>query len=334
MTTLEKKQEKGRLFLETTSQVCRLSGVPEKEESVAKILKQYFENSAESNRESKLITSTVVYAEFLSITVKDILLVRDMVKEKFLDNNRFDLSLHEIYEKLSGYPKIQGNRAKRIFAVTAALDKKFGTFKSIETRRVIRFLDKKARDLAFKEFFNIRIGRQRIKIEENSPCYLKEIGCLAQYPLQEDCNMKNGYECRHNIDVPYIKKNGHGYKCLVTGSPITKCGENPVKYCDIDKFFNKSDIKKKLELLKSSVNGLKFSVDFNNKPKNKKWLECFKEWDFTKNKFKFRGQSCWRPFFDMIILLQCPGDAVILSIDKDFDELGKAIDRDNIRVSF
>ncbi|UCH97786.1 MAG: hypothetical protein JSV88_13295, partial [Candidatus Aminicenantes bacterium] len=128
--------------------------------------------------------------------------------------------------------------------------------------------------------------------------------------------------------------NGHGDKCLVTDSPITKCKEKPRKKCNIENFFKESDIVENLKKLKRKVAGEKISSEFLKKPKNKKWLECFKKWDFTKNEFEYRGQSCWRPFFDMIMLLQCPGDAVILSSDKDFDELGKAIDRDNIRVSF
>jgi hypothetical protein len=275
-----------------------------------------------------------VYAEFLSITVKDILVVRDLVKEKFLDNNKFRMRLAEISESLSVHPKIRGKRAQRIFAVTAALNRKFQGLKSIETRRVIRFLDKKARVLAFRDFFLIRIDGQRIKIEENNPCYLKEIGCLTKDPLQEDCNTKNGYECRHKIDVPDVKENGHGDKCLVTDAPITKCSENPGKYCRIEKFFNKSDIKKNLDLLKIAVEGKKFSSEFRKKSKNKKWLACFNEWDFTKGKFEFRRRSCWRPFFDMLMLLQCPDDAAILSNDPDFGELGKAIGKNNIWVSF
>jgi len=334
MTTVEKNQGKERLFLETTAQVCRLSGVPEEEERVNKILKKYSENYSESNRECKLITSTVVYAEFLSITVKDILLVRDMVKEKFLDNNMFVLRLHEIDKSLYKYPKIQGNRVKRIFAVTGMLDLEFIGFETIETKSVIRFLDTTARELAFKDFFNIRIGQQRIKIEEKSPCYLKDIGCLTKDPLQEDCNMKNGYECRHNINVPHIKRNDHGAKCLVADSPITKCKEKTRKNCNIEKFLSKKGIKKNLELLKIAVEGKEFSLRFRNKRKNKNWLDGLKAWDFTKGRFVFSGQSCWSPFFDMIMLLQCPSDAVILSSDKDFDELGKAIGRNNIRVPF
>ena len=334
MSTGEKKQGKKRLFLETTAQVCRLSGVPEVEERVNKILEQYFENQSEGNRECKLLTSTVVYAEFLSTVVMDILLVRDMVKEIFLDNKRFVLRLHEIDKSIYRYPKIPKNRAKRIFAVTGMLDMEFIGSETIETRSVIRFLDTTARELAFKDFFNIRIGLQRIKIKDNSPSYLKEIGCLAQDPLQEDCNVKKGNECRHKINAPNDKKNGHGDKCLVTDAPITKCRENPGKYCKIEKFFNKSDIKKDLDLLKIAVEGNKFSSRFRKKPKNKKWLECFKKWDFYKGKFKFRKQSCWIPFFDMIMLLQCPDDAAILSNDPDFGELGKAIDRDDIWVPF
>jgi hypothetical protein len=335
ITAVEENQEKKRLFLEITAQVCRLSGVKEKKESVTKKMKQYFENSAESNWRDKLITSTVVYAEFLSTTVRDILLVRDLVKERFLDNNKYDLKLHEVGESLSGYPKTWGDtRAARILIIIAALIRRFRGFESIETRRVIRFLDTTARNLAFNDFFLIRIDGQRIKIEENSPSYLKEIGCLTKDPLQEDCNTKNGYECRHKIYVPDVKKNGHGDKCLVANSPITKCKEEPRENCNIERFFGKKGIKKNLELLKKAVEEKKFSLKFRNKRKNKKWLACFKEWDFTKNEFAFRGQNCWRPFFDMIILLQCPADAAILSSDKDFDELGKAIGRDTIRVSF
>jgi len=335
MTTGEKNQEKKRLFLETTSQISRLSGIPEKEERVNKIIKKYVENHSESNQECKLITSTVVYAEFLNTAVMDILLVRDLVKEKFLDKNRFYLSLHEIDESLGGYHKIKGKRLQRIFAVTAMLNRKFGGFQSIETRRVIRFLDTRARDLAFKDFFEIRIGGQKIKIEEDSPCYLKEIGCLTKDPLQEGCGLKNNFECRHKIDVSYSIKNDHDDKCLVIGSPITKCREKPREYCDIEKFFNKSDVKKNLDLLKIVEKQGKISSKFRNKSnKNKKWLECFKKWDFTKNEFEFRGQNCWRYFFDMLILLQCPDDAAILSIDRDFEELGKAIGRPDILVTF
>jgi hypothetical protein len=334
MLYVEKIHGKERLFLETTAQVYRLSGVMESRERVDKILRQYFETHSESNPGCKLITSTVVYAEFLSITVKDILVVRDLVKEKFLDKNIFRISLDEIDDSLSLYPKIRGKRAQRIFAVMAALNRKFRGFQSIETKRVIRFLDKKARKLAFKDFFEIRLGGEVIKIEENSPYYLKEIGCLTKDPLQEDCNTKNGYECRHKIDVPNGNKDGHGDKCLVYDSPITKCRENPGRYCDINEFFNKSDIKKNLELLKSSVNELKFSADFRKKSKNKKWLEGFNAWDFTKGKFVFRGRNCWSPFFDMIMLLQCPDDAAILSNDPDFWELGKAIGRDDIWIPF
>lgn len=335
MTTVEKSQGKECLFLETSAQICRLSGVPEKEESVIKILKQYFKNPPKSNRICNPITSTVVYAEFLSTIVRDILRVRDRIKEKFLDNNKFDIKLHEIVESLSGYSKIRGDsRSNRILTIISALIRRFRVFESIDTRRVLRFLDVTARNMAFIDFFLIRIDGQRIRIEKNSPYYIKEIGCLTKDPLQEDCKMKNGYECRHNINVPYVKSNGHGNKCLVADSPITKCRENPLQYCDIEKFFNKSDIKKNLELLKIVVNKNDFSSKFRNKPKNRKWLECFKKWDFTKNKFEFRGQNCWRPFFDMIILLQCPKDAAILSNDPDFGELGKAIGRGNIWVSF
>lgn len=334
MFYVENIHGKERLFLETTAQVYRLSGVSESRERVDKILRQYFETHSENNPGCKLITSTVVYAEFLSITVKDILVVRDLVKEKFLDKNIFRINLDEIDDSLSVYPKIRGKRAQRIFAVMAALNRKFRGFKSIETKRVIRFLDKKARKLAFKDFFEIRLGGKVIKIEDNSPCYLKEIGCLTKDPLQKDCNTKNGYKCRHKIDVPNGNKDGHGDKCLVTDSPITKCRENPGRYCDINEFFNKSDIKKNLELLKSSVKGLKFSADFRKKPKNRKWLKGFNAWDFTKGKFEFRGQNCWSPFFDMVMLLQCPDDAAILSNDPDFGELGKAIGRDDIWVPF
>ncbi len=335
MIAEEKNQGKERVFLETTAQFYRLSGVPEKEERVNKILKQYAENHSKSNRKCKLITSTLVYAEFLSIIVRDILLVRDLVKEKFLDDNKFYLSLHEIAGSLSGYHKTRGEqRAQRILTIIAALNLRFRGFKSIETRRVIRFLNKSARDMAFRDFFLIRIYGKRIKIEENSPCYLKEIGCLTRDPLQEDCNTKNGNECRHKINVPNANKNGYGDKCLVEGSPITKCREKPRENCDIEKFFSKSDIVKNLQLLKIAVNEDNFSSKFMNKPKNKKWLECFKEWDFTKNEFKFRGQSCWSRFFDMIMLLQCPDDAAILSNDPDFGELGKAIGRNDIWVSF
>ena len=334
MITGEKKQGKKRLFLETTAQICRLSGVPGVEERVNKILKQYVENHSKSNQECKLITSTVVYAQFLTTVVKDILLIRDLVKEEFLDKNRFDLSLHEIDKSLSVYPKIQGKRAKRIFAVTGMLNMEFIGFESIETRRVIRFLDTTARNLAFKDFFEIRIGGKRIKIEEDSPCYLNEIGCLTRDPLQEECSMKNKGECRHKIDVPYFRNNDHDDKCLVIDSSITKCQGKPREYCDIEKFFRKKDVLKNLELLKIAVNENNFSSKFRNKTKNKKWLACFKEWDFTKNEFEFRGQNCWRYFFDILIVLQCPDDAAILSNDPDFGELGKAIGRNDIWVSF
>lgn len=334
MLSIENNHEKRRLFLETTAQICRLSGVPQCEERVKKGIRQFFDNHSENNRENKLITSSVVYAEFLSTTVKDIVLVRDLVKEEFLDNNKFCIKLSEIHESLSEYPKIRGNRAQRIFAVTAMLDRKFRDFNSIETKRIIRFLDNTARNLAFTDFFHIKIDRKTIKIKKDNHSYLKKIGCLKKNPLQKDCNAKNGNECRHKIDVINGKKNFHDDKCLVNKSKITKCQKKSSRYCYIERFFKKNDIKKNIALLKTAANGNSFSSKFRNKSKNKRWLECVEKWDFTKNEFEFRGRKCWSYFFDMLILLECPDDAAILSKDPDFGELGKAIGRNGIWVQF
>lgn len=334
MTKGEIIQMKEGLFLETSAQICRLSGVRKSEERVAKILKDYFSNPSESNLGCQLITSTVVYTEFLSTRIKDILLIRDMVKEEYLDKDRFELRLHEIDESLTVYPKIRGNRAQRAFAVTAALKKKFGGYKKIETKRLVLFLDTIARDIAFRDFFEIRIEGKKVKIEQDGPCYLKEIGCLTKDPLQEDCNVNNNYKCRYNLDFSNAHKNGHGDKCLVTDSPITQCQEDPKKYCFIEKFFNRRRVKENLELLKTAAGEGKFSSAFRNKSKNKKWLEYLQEVDFTKNDFAIRGQNCWRYFFDMLIFLQCLEYKGILSKDPDFGELGKAIGRNDIWVSF
>lgn len=327
-------KEKKKLFLETTAQIGRLSGANEKRQRINKILIRTFKTDDSRN---KFITSEIVYCEFLNTVVKDILIIRNLIFNEFLQKKQFILNLSEIDEQIADSNDFDIRiRAQRLFKVTGAIKKRFPKSNEIETKRIITFLNSLARDLGVREFFDIRVNGRRAKIKTPSPNYLTEIYCLNGFPFQEcfqlDGNGKFLIEYYENL------KNDNGDAIVISNKTVTtKCCKSPIEYCAFEEFFNKKEVSERLKkLIAESKKQKPFSSAFRKKEKNKKWIELIQNSnldDYLKD-FKYRGKECCHYFFDMIIALQCPDDAYILSNDKDFNELGKVIKRLDLVLNF
>ena len=337
------KEEKKKLFLETTSQIARLLGLNKKRRKVHEIIGNVLNCDNDNN---KLFTSEIVYCEFLNTLVKDVLIIRNLIFNEFLQKKIFILNLSEIDDHIFDSKDYNIKfRSKRLFGVTSALKRRFPKSDTIETKRVINFLNSFARDLAIRDFFNIRIDeKNRVKINKNSPNYLNEISCLSELPFQEGFQMDNNGKYFLQNYQNLKDENGNNI-CISNETTTAKCDKNPIEDCGIEDFFKKEGISQKLKkLIDESKKGLMdeskkqkpFSSKFRNKDKNKKWIELMQDSildDFI-TEFKYRGKECHRYFFDMLIALQCPEDARILSNDKDYDELGKVIGRSDLLLNF
>jgi len=323
----EKFLEKKRILLDASAQFCRLLGDESSKERIITILDDFLKSSM---NEKKIITLSVVYAQFLDILVKDIIWLRDLVKEHFLGQMKFTLSLNELKEP-AGKADTPGlmaeerkNLRRRLVLLCDALESKYPCGKPVETKRVLRFLDSYARDLMLRDFFRVRVNGETYKIEEIHP----EIDCTAEEPLQVECNLDEITPCLFGIFRDFSEDGGH-HRCLSKDASVTNCKSESGRCIKVIDYLNRnSDFKKLVAEIKHHKQP--FRKEFMDE--KKQWINAMKA--LTDDCSNFNGDKCIECFFDMLIALQCPDDAFILTRNEGFQELKKVMGKPDFFSDF
>jgi hypothetical protein len=318
--------DKDGAFLDVTAQICRLLGDGDSRQSMKTVLKKFLKAA----KGKQLLTSSVVYAQFLDTLVKDIIRLRDLLKKHFLDRMEFKLSLKNLkaIAKEADFPELTEagklSLRKRLQLLCETLEAKYSDGTSVETKRVLRFLDSYARNLVYRDFLKVRIDGKPIAVKYVDP----DIECTAQEPLQIYCNNKNDRRCVLGI---YFDRGIHS-KCLSGKARVINCDLGEIKCPVISKFVkgNKRASKKFILLIDEAKKNMGFDPEFREA--NEEWIDFLG--DLTSNCSNLKGSECYDYFHDVLILLLCPDNAFILSRKKYFKDLGRAIKRPDILVDF
>jgi hypothetical protein len=319
--------DKSSAFLDVTAQICRLLGDRDSKQRMMTVVEEFLQAGGK-----KLLTSSVVYAQFLDTLVKDIIRLRDLVKKHFLDRMEFQLTLKDLQAivKEADFPGLteagKSSLRKRLQLLGETLEAKYSSGTSVETKRVLRFLDSYARNLVFRDFLKMRIDGKIIAVKYVDP----DIECTAQEPLQIDCNNKKDRNCVLGI---YFDRGIHS-KCLSGKARVINCDLGEITCPVIGKFVNgnakKKATKKFILLSDEAKKDLPFDQDFRET--YEEWIEFLSE--LTSDCSNLTGSKCYEYFLDVLILILCPDNAFILSRKKSFEDLGRAINRPDILVDF
>jgi hypothetical protein len=315
------------IFLETSAQIVRLSGT-RSGDKVNKII------SDEIDKNSNFITSTIVFREFLNTLIKDILYVRDLVRDEFLAKNIFIINLAEITEKISER-RLNSSASKRIYLIIASLQRRFDSNSKVNVRKIIRFLNNNARNKVFYEFKQIANESEIIDCGDKRYKFLGQVKCLNDHPMQTECTLKNGKKCLCLLDT-----NRNGSKpcgengCLDLRKPTTKCFKRGkrVESCKINKLIEKEEntLKDIIYAVKNNKINRKYISKEKNNKLEKVFLEVCDNGRINASKVMKISVCAWY-LTDIFIFLQCKKIDAIISKDKDFEELssvtGKPINR-------
>jgi hypothetical protein len=318
--------DKNGAFLDVTAQICRLLGDEDSRQRMMTVLKKFLQAA----NGKQLLTSSVVYAQFLNTLVKDIIRLRDLVKKHFLDRMEFKLFLKDlkVIVKETDFPGLteagKSSLGKRLELLCETIEAKYSCGKSLETKRLIRFLDSYARNLVFRDFLKVRIDSTPIDVKYVAP----DIDCTVQEPLQIDCSTKNGKHCVLGV---YFDRDGHK-KCLSGKARVINCDFGEIKCSVISKFVNGNKMASKKFVLLSDEAKKDMPFDPEFREANEEWIEFLSE--LTSDCSDLKGSECYDYFHDVLILILCPDNAFILSRKKYFEDLGRAIKRPDILVDF
>ena len=274
-----------RIFVETTAQVTRLTGIP----PVRAALERGLAGHA-------IITSSTVFLEFQRVVIEAhqrILPSLDDVP----DNGNGLVRLADLYGTLANASQIRSDRqAKRVLTVVASIQRRFGDDPFVRVDDLRAFIKGEIRRFNQWRFFTFGYGADSIDINSTGG-YLDGLECsVAADGFDSDTQKRHLISC-----------NARTRECAI-----------------------RSVVSSHREVLNTLARELR---DADTKAAN----AAEKVAAFGPRELRGRkavGQRlCW-PLGDVLIALECPEDAFLLSSDHHFQVICAALNRSRLQFNY